>query len=331
LLAAQCVLLAAMPGCTGSRVTLGVIPDANSSDSPPSNDLDAGADDGVPEAGDAASEAAAPATCFGTPEVVPGLATADDEENPTFTENAQEIYFSSNRPGGPGSTDVWHAIRNSDGTFAAPELVGNVNTSDPETSPAVSRDGLTLWLGRKVNETDTGHDIYWSTRTSLNDPWSPPQKDMVLSSNADDIPRPLGNRNCTMPLGSRRSTVSSDYLTYLADRTDCSGDFKTPVLISELSSPDRTTVDGFLTDDGLTLYFQRALIGAKGDLYVASRPSLQEGWSRPAALVSVNTPDDERDPWLDEQGGWLYFVSDRGGSSDIYRARVLDAVECLRD
>jgi hypothetical protein len=335
-LLAQCILLATMRGCTGETVTLGQIPvdveaslpeDAGS-DAPSAADAEDAGSDASPDTHSDAEAVRVP--CFGDAAPVSELVTEFNEENPTLTENLLEIYFSSDDPAGLGSSDVWHASRASiSDPFGPPEMVRGISSSDAETSPAISRDGLTLWVARKVSETDTGYDIYRSTRATLNDPWPAPQLDFALSSNADDIPRPLGNNNCTMPLGSRRA--GGDYLTYLAE---CSpAGFYSPVLIESLYTPGRTTVDGFLTDDGLTLYFQQSVSGKEtGDLYLTTRPSLGEGFLPPIPLDKVNTVYDERDPWLDRDGRWLYFVSDRDGNSrNIYRAPVLDPTACAGD
>jgi Tol biopolymer transport system component len=42
----------------------------------------------------------------------------------------------------------------------------------------------------------------------------------------------------------------------------------------------------------------------------------------PQALDDLNTPGDERDPWLTADGTTLYFTSDRGGALNIYPAAV---------
>ena len=57
-----------------------------------------------------------------------------------------------------------------------------------------------------------------------------------------------------MPLSSKQAT-SAVYQTFLSARAGAGAPFGTPVLVSELAFADRSTVDGFLTDDGLTLFY----------------------------------------------------------------------------
>ncbi len=57
-----------------------------------------------------------------------------------------------------------------------------------------------------------------------------------------------------MPLSSKQAT-SVVYQTFLAARATTGAPFGTPVLVSELANANSSTVDGFLTDDGLTLFY----------------------------------------------------------------------------
>jgi hypothetical protein len=107
------------------------------------------------------------------------------------------------------------------------------------------------------------------------------------------------------------------------------------VLAEGVNPPGLATVDGFLTDDGLTLFFSRspatsatdaggdAGAAAKADLFVAFRRSTAEGFQVTQPLDDLNTPADERDPWLTPDGKTLYFTSDRDGVLTIYTAAVL--------
>ena len=172
---------------------------------------------------------------------------------------------------------------------------------------------------------------------------------MALNSSDDDIPRPPGQHGLVMPLASQRTDPQS-YETYFAPRASSGAPFATPVLVPELVVNDRSTVDAFLADDGLTIFFSRgprepvvADGGADGaapdgsaaspdsgaavttsDLYVAWRRSVDEAFSAIQPLNDLNTTMyDERDPWLTPDGKTLYFTSNRSGTLTIYTAPVL--------
>ncbi len=253
-------------------------------------------------------------------------------DNPTLTADLLEIYFTTDRGGGSG--DVWFARRSDVAhPFSAPAPVTEVNSSTFETSSAISADGLTLWFGSDRPGGVGTTDIWVSSRASRNSPWVSPANVVALNTTAEDIPRPPGQHGLLMPLSSK-TAMAAVYQTFFAARSSDGAPFGAPVLVSELAFPDRSTVDGFLSDDGLTLFYSSALLQAPADaaapdggaptadLYVAYRRSIGDTFEQTLPLVELNTPGDERDPWLTPDGKTLYFTSDRDGALNIYTAAV---------
>ena len=266
---------------------------------------------------------------FETPEIVPELAffPLARTDNPTLTADLLEIYFTSDRA---GQGDLWFARRSAVGqAFGAPESIDVLNTSTFETSSAISADGLTLWFGSDRLGGVGMTDIWVASRPNRSAGWLAPVNVIPLNTGVEDIPRPPGQRGLVMPLSSKQAT-SAVYQTFLAARAGAGAPFGTPVLVSELAYADRSTVDAFLTDDGLTLFFSsQPLPSSDGgistpfaDLFVAWRQSTSEPFSFTQALDDLNTGGDERDPWLTADGKTLYFTSDRDGALNIYTAAV---------
>jgi hypothetical protein len=106
--------------------------------------------------------------------VLPGrrvaeLSTPNDDRMPNVRSDGLEIVFSSDRPGGAGSQDVYVASRRSVfDCWSAPRRIENtaINTAASETRASLSGDGTRLYFGRKLGLTDPG-DIYVSTRHRL--------------------------------------------------------------------------------------------------------------------------------------------------------------------
>ncbi|MFL5304959.1 MAG: hypothetical protein ACJ8F1_07080 [Polyangia bacterium] len=270
---------------------------------------------------------------FDAPQLVTELAAPFRTDNPTLTGDQREIFFTTDRVSGNG--DVWFATRAAgSGPFGAPQPVGAVNTAAFETSAAIASDGLTLWFGSDRPGGAGGVDIWAAQRPSRTGSWSTPVDVVALSSAWDDIPRPPGQHGLVMPMASGRpapGNPTGEYQTYFAARGSIGAPFSVPVAIPELDYASRSTVDAFLTDDGLTLFFSSAPAAvdagtdggpASSDLYVAWRRSTGEPFSVTQPLDDLNTTASERDPWLSPDGGTLYFTSDGTGVLQIYTARV---------
>lgn len=246
------------------------------------------------------------------------LNTDGKEDNVTLTGDQLELCFTSERSGGTGDVDVYCASRASLSDDFGPALeAAGVNSSGFETSAALSLDGLSIWVGSDREGGQGGLDVWRSDRIDRASPWLEPALEVSLNSAADDIPRPLGMGGTIMPLASRRD--ANTYWTYFASRRS-DGSFAEPTLIEELSETDRLIVDAQLSEDGRVLLYARLTESRGQDIYYSVRSTIDEAFGAPIPLTGANSPGDERDPWLSPDGTALYFVSDRAGSFDIYRA-----------
>ena len=241
------------------------------------------------------------------------------EDNPTFTADGLELFFTSDRD---GNTDVYVASREfTTDRFGLPERVVSASTDGVDTSPAISLDGLTLFVAFDEDSGGLGgYDIWQLDRTTRRTAWSSPVLVPELNSSEHDIPRPVGMNGRVMPLGSRRSMEG--YRTYLAARADADSPFGEPDLVEELTVAGQSTVDGFLSEDGLILFYCSAASENEGDLYYAMRPSEDEPFGEAIPITELNSTADERDPWLSPDGTMLYFSTDVAGTLDIYLSMV---------
>ena len=242
-------------------------------------------------------------------------------DNPTLTGDLLEVFFTSNRDN--ISTDIWSARRASPADMFGPvTLVSEASSPSFETSSAISSDGLTLWFGSDRPGGLGGLDIWVTQRPTRDAPWSVPVDLVALNSPAFDLPRPLGLHDLVMPLSSERESTMV-YWTYLSARATESGAFGAVSRIRELSFLDQSTVDAFLTDDGLTLFYSSSPPEGAGDLFVAWRRTTSDPFALSVPLDDLNTPTHaERDPWLSPDGQTFFFTSDRGGMLQIYQASV---------
>ena len=293
---------------------------------------------------------------FVNPRLVLELATYARTNNATLTADLLEIYFTSSRD--ENDFDIWTASRASrSDVFGAPVKVRPVSSARTDTGSAVSADGLTLWIGsdRRIGGGGGGGggnnnslDIWVSSRAARSAEWGEPSLVPSLNSPQFDIPRPPGASELVMPLGTERG-AGSIYRTYFASRASASSPFETPQIVPELMFENATTMDAFLSDDGLTLFYSSrpaeapieasapviaddASTGAavdaspqvqSADLFIAHREKLTDPFSGFAPIAELNTFFDERDPWMSADKTQFYFTSDRGGNLNIYTCDVI--------
>lgn len=113
---------------------------------------------------------------FGEVRLVPGeaITTRYADTAALITDHGLTMYFSSNRPGGVGSKDIYVATRDSVNTFfsGVQNLGPNVNSQFVDSNPAVTRDGLALFFHSKRPGFGRS-DLYVTHRQSRDAPWEP--------------------------------------------------------------------------------------------------------------------------------------------------------------
>ncbi|HEY4299890.1 MAG TPA: hypothetical protein VGM73_03380 [Candidatus Didemnitutus sp.] len=119
-------------------------------------------------------------TGWGEPSRLPAPINSDAAEFYFGQSSDSTIVFASNRPGGQGDFDLYHAQNSADGTLRAVNFGAPINTPGPEYDPCISPDGRTL--------------VFASARSGL------PNLDLYVSFRGDDrswtTPLPLkGNVN----------------------------------------------------------------------------------------------------------------------------------------
>lgn len=101
------------------------------------------------------------------------------------------LYFSSNRPGGYGQTDLWAATRSSGGSFSAPVNLGSsINTPGIETTPFFSEsDRPMLYFSSNGHPGFGGLDVFVAEKTGSNfTAWGKPENaGNELNTAADEL------------------------------------------------------------------------------------------------------------------------------------------------
>jgi hypothetical protein len=99
------------------------------------------------------------------------------------------LYFSSNKEGGQGGTDIYMVRLLPNGEWALPMNLGNkINTPFDEDSPFMHPDGKTLYFSSTGHRTMGGFDIFVTTYNEEKKEWSRPENvGYPINTAHDDI------------------------------------------------------------------------------------------------------------------------------------------------
>ena len=82
----------------------------------------------------------------------------------------------------------------------------------------------------------------------------------------------------------------------------------------------------YISEDGKRIFFSSnryESIGGNDVYFIERQDDTWENWSVPFRFVSpINSEADDSQPYFNSATGYLYFTSNRDGSSDIYRAKL---------
>jgi Tol biopolymer transport system component len=108
---------------------------------------------------------------WSTPIPVSELNSPYSDLQPAVRRDGLEVIFSSTRPGGFGSTDLWVATRNSTSEpWGTPTNLGPiVNSAANENRPTLSWDGTKLYFSSSRSGTFGSDDLWVTTREKITD------------------------------------------------------------------------------------------------------------------------------------------------------------------
>lgn len=139
---------------------------------------------------------------FSAPVLVSGVNSGFNETAPMISADGATLYFSSNRSGGTGGSDIWMA-KGAGAVFFTPEELTELNTERSEGSVAISADELEIFV-QSDREGSQDFDIWVATRAAREGPFSTPVLVPELSSSEEDQPHWLSPDGSTIFLSSDR-------------------------------------------------------------------------------------------------------------------------------
>ena len=266
-------------------------------------------DDDQPDAPSVTPEGPTALGPWGAPQKISiasdGVANEDDG---TLSYSGLELVFAVVNTADANRKDLFYTSRpDLQSSFgAATKLPFSINLSSEET-PRFSADDLTLFFAMTDPGGVNGLDIYKVTRPDPGSTsWSAPIAVGGVSA--------AGTDKWFMPCGGNR------YLMIVgADIAEGVLGAGAPAIVAELSSTSGET-GTFLTQDCLTVYFASSRPdGLTNRIYRSTRPDLATPWSVPTVVSDfADLGGDQQDPFIATDDRTFVFVSNIGGSNDVY-------------
>ena len=257
----------------------------------------------------------------------PVVDSASGDATPALSSDGLSLYFDSDRPGGSGGRDIWVSKRPTTGApWGVPVNLGAaLNTPSADYAASLSPDGHWMFFNSDRPGGFGRNDVYRSYRPDIHDDfgWQAPTNLGANINATQDDGAARYFENAEHPQLIFNSARDGRRPDLFVSNLQVDGTWGPASRIQELNT-DQSETSPTIRGDGLEIYFNsdRAGGGVVNDLWVATRASLDSPWSAPVSLPApVNSPVNDRHPYLSADGRTLFFSSSRAGglgSDDLY-------------
>jgi hypothetical protein len=203
-----------------------------------------------------------------------GISGIYSDREPCIRWDGLEMFFVSDRSGGPGGADIWRSSRASVSTpWDTPTLLATASTSYLEAGPALSPNGLELYFSSNRSGGLGGEDIYKVSRPNLSSLFGAPVSVPSLNSSSNDSAPALSRNGLVIFFASNRPGGVGDMDIWYATRPSLSSPWSKPVNFTPCNSPYRES-EPFVSADWKELYFESNRPGTSGgkDIWVIHNP-----------------------------------------------------------
>jgi len=156
------------------------------------------------------------------------------DSHPSISPDNKYLYFTSDRPGGFGGTDLWCSELGADGQWKEPVNLGSeINTNKDESSPYLAADNVTLYFSSNGHPGYGKHDLFMSRKNNVS--WSKPLN-LGKPINTED-----NDRFPYVP-------ATGNYVYFSSDKNDGFGNYDVYIAVPNPKPPKRiTTIAGIVT------------------------------------------------------------------------------------
>ncbi|MGF1450249.1 MAG: hypothetical protein ACFB20_12645 [Opitutales bacterium] len=212
---------------------------------------------------------------WSAPQRMQGVNSLYNDHSPAFSPDGNQLFLTSDRPGGFGALDIWVTRRDEDGWTKAENLGAAINTTydDLAPSPDAARRGLYFTTNRPAGTagTNTSRNIFFAyydevdAETGAPIAFRPAFEMRVLNSKWDEGKVVSASRGDVLYLVSERAGGLGGRDLYRSLRVE--GDFQTP---TNLGQPVNSVLDESAPSvhpDGFRLYFNSNRLSRTGNDY----------------------------------------------------------------
>jgi hypothetical protein len=187
---------------------------------------------------------------------------------------------------------------------------------------SVSADELELFFTSTRSGGLGNEDLWVSSRQSIHDPWGPPINLQSVNSPYREAFPSISLDGLTLYFsdffsGPDRPGGMGGHDLWMSTRTVPNGLWGTPVNMGTPFNSANQDVSPTVSHDGLTFLFASDRAGGSGgyDLWMCTRPSLQDPWGPPVNMgPTLNSSSHDYYGNLSPDGRVLFFESNRSGS-----------------
>jgi len=280
---------------------------------------------------------------FGTPtNLGPVVNSASSDYGTCLSADGLEMYFTSERPGGFGSGDIWVSTRQSvNDPWGPPANLGEpVNGPYSESYPSLSSDGLTMYFSDAYSSVPRpgglgGGDIWITTRPTRSDPWTAPVNlgAPINSFNLDMSPTISGDGLTLVFTSNNRAGGLASWDMWMSMRASVQDLWGQPVNLGSTVNSGNWDGECGISWDGLALFYGTGRTGIVGaiDIWMSTRKTLADSWTVGVSLSAVvNSSSNDGTARVSPDMRTLYFCSDRSGglgSYDLFEAPIIPLVD----
>lgn len=226
----------------------------------------------------------------------PNVNSPDVDSAPNISSDGLTLYFTSTRPEGAGTFDLYQATRATvnDAFGDVMNLGPDINGLDWEIAPTISSDGLKLYFGSNRPEGAGDHDLYQATRATVNDPFGNVMNLGAINTSFDDRPGDISENGLTLYFHSDRPGGVFGFDLYMATRENLSDPFANVTSLGdEINNGFANEFGASVSSNGLIMFFSdffeppfRPGGEGNGDIWVAMRTSTPNA-SEPSTHIST--------------------------------------------